>query len=295
MRIDELRIYSGCLEQGLDFKNYFLNIDKNLLVKNIYPTKARQAIRQSDSILQKITKLKDFDLVISIISHNKEIPILLVEYSTAVPTDDHKMQRSDVYFWASVFKIPVLKISPLTKNSFGKHGGGDKITLTQELNLTLIQKAVVYFIDWQSDTNSGLMTHKEKLSCIDENKQLQDILANIMQKCKELENFSEIYELLWQEQMVYFSDKALQDLKNNFVDSTRFQRIENEIIVQINRFGHAMDPDRGILYFLSQLLLFKGKILKAKKAIKPYLTAYQTISKQNFMNSSNNLLMTNLH
>lgn len=253
MRIDELRIYSGCLEQGLDFKNYFLNIDKNLLVKNIYPTKARQAIRQSDSILQKITKLKDFDLVISIISHNKEIPILLVEYSTAVPTDDHKMQRSDVYFWASVFKIPVLKISPLTKNSFGKHGGGDKITLTQELNLTLIQKAVVYFIDWQSDTNSGLMTHKEKLSCIDENKQLQDILANIMQKCKELENFSEIYELLWQEQMVYFSDKALQDLKNNFVDSTRFQRIENEIIVKINRFGHAMDPDRGILYFLSQL------------------------------------------
>lgn len=253
MRIDELRIYSGCLEQGLDFKNYFLNIDKNLLVKNIYPTKARQAIRQSDSILQKITKLKDFDLVISIISHNKEIPILFVEYSTAVPTDDHKMQRSDVYFWASVFKIPVLKISPLTKNSFGKHGGGDKITLTQELNLTLIQKAVVYFIDWQSDTNSGLMTHKEKLSCIDENKQLQDILANIMQKCKELENFIEIYELLWQEQMVYFSDKALQNLKNNFVDSTRFQRIENEIIVKINRFGHAMDPDRGILYFLSQL------------------------------------------
>lgn len=54
MRIDELRIYSGCLEQGLDFKNYFLNIDKNLLVKNIYPTKARQAIRQSDSILQKL-------------------------------------------------------------------------------------------------------------------------------------------------------------------------------------------------------------------------------------------------
>lgn len=253
MWIDELRIYSGCLEQGLDFKNYFLNIDKDLLVKNIYPTKARQVIRQNDSILQKITKLKDFDLVISIISHNKEIPILLVEYSTAVPTDDHKMQRSDVYFWASVFKIPVLKISPLTKNSFGKHGGGDKITLTQELNLTLIQKAVVYFIDWQGDINSGLITHEEKLSCIDENKQLQDILANIMQKCKELENFSEIYECLWQEQMVYFSDKALQDLKNSFVDSTRFQRIENKIVVKINRFGHAMDPDRGILYFLSQL------------------------------------------
>lgn len=166
MNIDEIRIYAGCLEQGLDFKDYFLNIDNNLTIKNIYSAKKRVAILESDSILQKITKLKDFDIAISIISQNKEIPILMVEYSTAVPTDDHKMQRSDVYFWASLFQIPVLKIAPLLKNPIGKHGGGDKITLLQEINLTLKQKAVVYFIDWQSNKNYGLITHNEKPSCI---------------------------------------------------------------------------------------------------------------------------------
>mgnify|MGYP004422529511 CR=1 FL=1 len=42
MKIDEIRIYSGCLEQGLDFKSYLLEIDKNLIIKNIYPTKNRE-------------------------------------------------------------------------------------------------------------------------------------------------------------------------------------------------------------------------------------------------------------
>ena len=92
MEIDEIRIYSGCLEQGLDFKSYILEIDKNLIIKNIYPAKNRGAILEVDSILQKITKLKDFDIAITIISKKQEIPILMVEYSTAVPTDDHKMQ-----------------------------------------------------------------------------------------------------------------------------------------------------------------------------------------------------------
>ncbi|WP_288520515.1 hypothetical protein [uncultured Brachyspira sp.] len=58
MKIDEIRIYSGCLKQGLDFKSYLLEIDKNLIIKNIYPTKNRDTISESDSILQKITKLK---------------------------------------------------------------------------------------------------------------------------------------------------------------------------------------------------------------------------------------------
>lgn len=262
MRIDEIRIYAGCLEQGLDFKDYFLNIDKNLIIKNIYPTKTRGVILESDSILQKITKLKDFDIAISIISQNKEIPILMIEYSTAVPTDDHKMQRSDVYFWASLFQIPVLKISPLYKNSFGKHGGGDKITLLQEVNLTLKQKAIVYFIDWKSNKNSQLITDDKKLSCIAKSGELYKILENILEKIKIYTDFKEVYFNLLQEQMKYFNDKELQKLQNNFVNSARFERMGNKLIVKINRFGHAMDPDRGILFFVSGLFGIENIITK---------------------------------
>lgn len=252
MQIEELRIYAECLEQGLDFKEYFLNINANLKIKNIYPTKARGSLLESDSILQKITKLKDFDIVISIISHSKELPILLVEYSTAVPTDDHKMQRSDVYFWASIFKIPVLKISPLSKDSSGKHGGGDKITLLQEVNLALQQKALVYFIDWKSK-NSVLVTNPKRLSCIAYNEEIYNILKNLIFNVEKYNDFTEIYEKLLSEQIKFFDLKQIESLKDNFTDSTRFQRQDNKLIVKINRFGHAMDPDRGILFFVSML------------------------------------------
>ena len=262
MQIDEIRIYSGCLEQGLDFKSYLLSIDSGLLIKNIYPTKSRQELKESDSILQKITKFKDFDIIISLISQSKEIPILLVEYSTAVPTDDHKMQRSDVYFWAGIFKIPVLKISPLSKNSPSNHGGGDKISLAQEISLTLKKGAVVYFIDWQSNEHSILIANKDSLSCIDTNEQLKEILANLLNKCKMLADFNAVYQSLLQEQSKFFNAINLQNLKNVFVDSTRFQRIDDEIIVKINRFGHAMDPDRGILYFVSQLFGLENVVTK---------------------------------
>lgn len=262
MIIYELRIYAGCLEQGLDFKEYFLDILPNVIIKNIYLSKARGVISESDSVLQKITKLKDFDIVISILSWGREIPILLVEYSTAVPTDDHKMQRSDVYFWASIFKIPVLKISPLSKDFFGKHGGGDKITLNQELNLTLKSKAVVYFIDWQSGKNAQLVTNNKRLSCIAHNDKLRNILENLIKKIKQDTDFSQVYANLLAERMQFFDSKELQNLQNSFVDSTRFQRNDNKIAVKINRFGHAMDPDRGILFFVSQLFGLENVITK---------------------------------
>lgn len=262
MIIDELRIYAGCLEQGLDFREYFVSIDKNLHIKNIYPTKSKGAILETDSILQKITKLKDFDIAISVVSQGKEIPILMVEYSTAVPTDDHKMQRSDVYFWASIFQIPVLKISPLAKESFGNHGGGDKITLLQEVSLTLKQKAVVYFIDWKSDKNAQLITNDKRLSCIAHSFEIHSILANIIDKVKKYADFTQVYENLLCEQVKHFSDKDLQNLQNTFVDSSRFQRIDKKVFVKINRFGHAMDPDRGILFFISQLFGLENIITK---------------------------------
>ena len=262
MKIDEIRIYSGCLEQGLDFKNYFLEIDKNLLIKNIYPTKNRGTILESDSILQKITKLKDFDIAITIISRKQEIPILMVEYSTASTTDDHKMQRSDVYFWASLFKIPVLKISPLYKDSFENHGGGNKITLLQEINLTLKQEAIVYFIDWKINNSLQLIANEKRLSCISYNKDLHNILKNILEKLEKHTDFGMVYKNLLREQMKYFDISELKNLKNNFVNSTRFQKIQEKIIVKINRFGHAMDPDRGILFFMNQLFGLENVITK---------------------------------
>ena len=104
MRLEEIRIYAEVLEQGLDFKSYLEELlkeeNKNAEIKNIYSKKCRNKVfSDSDSMIDRVRKLKDFDVLISAIDSDNEYPILIIEYSTAVPTDDHRMQRSDVYFW----------------------------------------------------------------------------------------------------------------------------------------------------------------------------------------------------
>lgn len=256
----EIRIYAECLEQGLDFKEYLHNINSSFNIKNIYLTKARGNITTIDSILQKITKLKDFDIIITIVSCNQETPILLVEYSTAVPTDDHKMQRSDVYFYSSLFKIPVLKISPYSKGLSNNHGGGDKITPTREQSLTLKINALVYFIEWESE-NDLLLTNPKRNSCIPYSTKIENILKNILSKYLNRTILNPYDELL-NDNKKYFDKKQIVELKDLFVDSTRFKKENEKLIVKINRFGHAMDPDRGILFFVNALFESENIITK---------------------------------
>lgn len=273
MNIQEVRIYSECLEQGLDFKDYFLNFNANFNIKNIYISKNKNY--QYDSWI-KILDFKKFDLIITIVSGEKEIPILVIEYSTAVPTDDHKMQRSDVYFWASIFKIPVMKISPLEKLS-SSNGGGSKITMLQEINLTLLINSVVYFIDWKLD-GYMLETNLERLSCIPYNEKIAKILNNILQKIISSNTFDEVYKALLNEQKLLFNNIEIEKLKRNFVNSTRFQNSDSKLIVKINRLGHAMDPERGILFFVNMLFEEKNIISKLIIKSKNYKSLFDKLS-----------------
>lgn len=265
MKIKEIRIYAECLEQGLDFKDYFLEINKELKIYNIYLSKAKGKTLYSDSKLSKILKLKNFDLVISIISdNNNEIPILLIEYSTAVPTDDHKMQRSDVYFWSGSFKIPTMKISPFSKFSSSKHGGGGKLSTNSEQILALYNNSLVYFIDFRVDNNNNLIINKQRPSCIAKNSKIATILRNILNVYTESSNENVAYNKLLKSQKESVGNYNIQALKDLFPNSDRFTRSKegDNIIVKINRFGHAMDPDRGILFFMNMLFGIDNTITK---------------------------------
>ncbi|MDY3113011.1 MAG: hypothetical protein SOW25_01625, partial [Helicobacter sp.] len=262
MKINSIRIYAECLEQGLDFKEYLLEIDNKLTIDNIYIPKPKGKMLDNDSKLFKILKLKNFDLAISAICKDKEIPILLIEYSTAVPTDDHKIQRSDVYFWAGAFKIPVMKISPLSKNSQGNHGGGDKLDVQKEQTLIIKNNCLVYFIDFKADNNNNLIVNKQRPSCVAKNAEITRILNNILQVYKDSKDDITAYEILLNSHKGNVESCKINEIKALFANSTRFMRDDEDIIVKINRFGHAMDPDRGILFFINMLFGIDNTITK---------------------------------
>jgi len=258
MKIDEIRIYAEVLEQGLDFKEYICNIN-NHVVKNIYTKKGREEISSADSLITRIRKCKDVDVLISIISNHNEYPLLMVEYSSAVPTDDHKMQRSDVYYWSAVYRTPMMKICPVNKGMGQRFGGGDKFTDEYEIAIANSKNAIFFPIQWSTlqGTNT-LKTKGNALSCIYYSIEIHSIIKMLLNCFEHAESFDDFHETTLNSYREKYSDVIEQynskDLKSVIVNSTRFKWLDNKLVCKINRFGHAMDPDRGVLYFANMLV-----------------------------------------
>lgn len=260
MIIKEIRIYAEVLEQGLDFKGYLEDILKKqntqASIKNIYSKKCRSRIfSDSDSLVERLRKVKDIDVLISAINDkDKEYPLLIVEYSTAVPTDDHRMQRSDVYFWGALLKVPVLKISPKDKHMDMKFGGGSKLSIEHEEFVAFNSGGFLKSVEWEVDNRGALITKEARLSCISENSSIKNFLESIVSQFIGARNFSDI--MFGLRSNVSKSAMTVDTIKSLFSNSSRFSYKEStgEMTIKINRFGHAMDPDRGVLYFWNQLI-----------------------------------------
>lgn len=261
MKIEQIRVYAEVLEQGIDFKEYIENSGIKCPIINIYSQKARGEMSETDSVVTKIRKSKDVDVLITAISDHQEYPLLMVEYSTAVPADDHIMQRSDVYYWGAIYRVPVMKIYPLNKGMNQDFGGGDKIKSEDEMLISKRFGAIFYPIFWNTIKNIDVLeTKKSALSCIYKNTEIQEKINSIIMSFQSSKSHNDFYIYLFSKY-----DKNLQQAawlefckkrtpKDLISNSTRFLWQENNLKVKINRFGHAMDPDRGVLFFANMLL-----------------------------------------
>lgn len=184
---------------------------------------------------------------------------MLVEYSTAVPTDDHKMQRSDVCYWSAAFKVPMMKISPVSKGMEQAFGGGDKITDELEIALACKMNAVMYLIKWKNEVGKNILcVNDNALSCIYHSEEIKNILGKIIKHFINASLFEEYFNTLQNEyrksNSKIIAKYSTSDMKSVITESTRFHWYNDKLCVKINRFGHAMDPDRGVLYFANMLL-----------------------------------------
>ena len=262
MEIQKMRIYCEVYEQGLETKDYLTSVlqEKRIDCKIdiIYSKKVRGEFLPNESLVTRIRKIKDTDIMVTALSEGKEIPIVLIEYSTAVPTDDHIMQRSDVVYWSAKFKVPALKISPLNKGMANEHGGGDKITDEFEKRVAIKNNAVYYTLKWQCNEETDvLLTNDSRLSCIPYSTTLRNYFLKMVD-----------FFVMADSHFVYFN-KLLKDYKSEnatlkktlskteviemFPTSTRFTWTDRGLMAKINRFGHAMDPDRGVIYFCNMM------------------------------------------
>lgn len=260
MKIDSIRIYAEVLEQGIDFKKYLKKSGYAGKIINIYTKKISGEFSSSDSLIDRIRKVKDIDVLITVVSNGEEYPLIAIEYSTAVPTDDHKMQRSDVYFWGAQLQLPIMKISPDLKGMNQDFGGGSNITDNFEIQVAYRNGGIFYPIKWLNNEDADiLITDDDHLSCINYSKEIESILQKIRSLFESAKDFDDFYDRTYRDYRDSYNDilkteYSILDVKKVIKNSSRFEWDDDNLTVKINRFGHAMDPDRGVLYFANMLV-----------------------------------------
>ena len=122
--VDEIRIYYESIEQAQNYVRPL--IDKELKGSKIKTKliKLKKDYRNYSKNIAPLIYWKDPDILITAIYKGMEYPIVMLEFSTAVFTEDHELQRFDGLAVAAQNNCIYVKISPLSKRSqSGDHGG----------------------------------------------------------------------------------------------------------------------------------------------------------------------------
>lgn len=258
----EIRIYFECLEQA---EHFIKPILKNTSAYNnklfeITLIKLNSRSENYSRFIAPVIFLKNPDILITIIEDDIEYPLFQLEISTAVFTEDHELQRFDGIVASIENNCIYGKLSPLNKISQSSHGGNTKFNYLSSYKAIYDNFGVLAFhFDWPCDQYGNVIVNQEFLSCPPEIKSIIvfiNVLINYVTvkkfvfsnwikefevKLLEEKDFSE-----WIEVMKNFEIPNFQNLNTS---RTIWKEDNNELHIKINRFGHAMDPERGMLAY----------------------------------------------
>lgn len=209
------------------------------------------------SRLHESFAFKNPDAVISRIEFGQEIPLAFIEFSTAVETQDHDMQRFDAFIAASMAKAPFIKIYAKRQSRAGDgHGGQRKYDRTSTYKILLQRLDTPGFeIEWPVEPD-GLTAVRQSdfKSCPPALPQFSELLAAIF---RAVEGGPAAPAVLARDELLPgWARQQLEDargplpLQEDNGRSTRFFRRGDDWCLKFNRYGHAMDPERGMAWFL---------------------------------------------
>ena len=243
-------------------------------------------VGQGRSALSAIYSLTTPDFLITLCKDNVEIPILTGEFSEAVTTEDHELQRAIVGIAAYLSGAVHLKISG-EKRSTREHGG--KIVKNLPLIIAKSFQEIFnyngYIVDeWPTVISNPYVLQRDntflscppheasKLTCCVIRKAIaasikdfcdiytysRDVVDVVMESLSSEDEFKNfICKLANENGIEYFKTEWLKRTKK-YKNKARIFLSDKYVVIKINRFSHAADPDRGILIF-SSLLFDKDK------------------------------------
>lgn len=253
--MNHFRIYYGALEQANHFvKPAIIDASPNASVDLV--RLGRYCERAPKTAISAIHEWKDPDILVTVIRDDganlTEAPLFTIEFTTAAFTKDHELQKFDNYIPLLCDDFIAIKISP-TKKSAGDHGGDTDYNYM--MPLALVERhmgATPYHFDWAVDkTMSRVVLDKKYLSCPPDLPGFKELVADcIAEYNANVDGWIERVcegspeRLSWRNRL---RDMDVEDVTR--LSSQRTMYKDGALELKINRMGHAMDPERGMLYY----------------------------------------------
>lgn len=258
----EVRIYFECLEQAAHFIKPILEQTEPYR-KGKFEIKLIRLtgnFRYYSKLIASVVYLKDPDILITIVEDGIEYPLFQLEISTAVFTEDHELQRFDGIVASTENNCIYGKLSPINKVSSSAHGGNTKFNfLTSYKAIYDKLGKLAFHFDWPCDEKGNVVVNPTYMSCPVEVQTLTIFLQQLTKFISSRKINFETWlvdfekELIKEEGFPEWIEKikafSLPELKMLTSSRTEWKETSKEFFLKINRFGHAMDPERGMLAY----------------------------------------------
>lgn len=274
----EIRLYYESLEQAHDYiapliKPHVANIR---LIKKIQKDCSRLS-----GIMKAVHLMVAPDILITAVIDSREIPLAVVEFTEAVKAEDHELQRSYGAIAGFFGDFFYLKISG-HKESTGEFGAGvyDPYTTPRMLHEEYGYDGFI-IAEWETVAgNPQQLQHTPDLfGCPPHIPIVEDTIKCALQGVsKDIDNWFSIAvdQLRDTESFAEFSKRrdnaeTLEALLASWQKRAKQRYFVNDSYAgcKLNRFGHAMDPDRGIIILISTLLSKSHKIYGEYAIVRP--------------------------
>lgn len=282
----QIRIYYESIEQGANFIKPIIEsvIDKNTEI--VLVRRPKKAIELNDGSIAALLTMTTPDALITGICDGKEFPLVLIEFTEAVTTEDHELQRTYGAIAAHLAGAYYLKLSGEKESEKEFGGAAYNPYSTPKIFIDKVGYEGYIIAKWETENGNAytLQRNKKYPSCppdiaIFTDTIQQAVSAFIKTHAKWFENSLNGLK----KQTSYKKYRKMVDAASGakeLLDSWKTRRDSNlnklryfvqpKIIgAKINRFSHAMDPDRGILTFISFLFSEERSVLGVYALVRP--------------------------
>ena len=291
----EIRVYYESIEQANFYIKPIIEESLSKLKVKEYTIKLIKKVQQNFNKSNKFSKKysksisniliqKNPDIIISIIKDDIEIPIAIIEFSTAVFTKDHELQRTDNFNVAHSSEAVYIKVSSNDKKTPG-HGGDSKYNFVQPYAMHYQNTDDISFhINWEvKEDDASILIKDSQYKSLPANRNeithlIYLILKNFSTNLKGnywKKGFNDLVKndaifSTWLKSLKEFDDfediTTLTSSRTIWKNKDSTINKENVFILKFNRFGHSMDPERGMLsyygtYYKNEDNTFVSKII----------------------------------